>query len=164
MAEDYGKLRVTAVFRNGRCRYDPISKSRLVDACLEPGVSVAQLALEHGVNANLLRRWVKQRKAQAQAQGAVSRGSAYASPFIPVSIDPQKRQGFREDRKLHAPELPMQCSVVGRRSCGDVGREFGSPARLEARLPNGVTLSASFGDAATLTTLIGALSDVQTGH
>ena len=32
MDEDYGKLRVTAVLRNGRCRYDPISKARLVDA------------------------------------------------------------------------------------------------------------------------------------
>ena len=31
MDEDYGKLRVTAVLRNGRCRYDPISKARLVD-------------------------------------------------------------------------------------------------------------------------------------
>jgi transposase len=40
------KLRVTAVLRNGRRRFDPVSKARLVEACLEPGVSVAGLALE----------------------------------------------------------------------------------------------------------------------
>ena len=56
MDEAYGKLRVTAVLRNGRRRFDPISKARLVDACLEPGVSVARLALEYGVNANLLHK------------------------------------------------------------------------------------------------------------
>ena len=43
MEEDYGKLRVTTVLRNGRCRYDPLSKARLVEACLEPGASVARL-------------------------------------------------------------------------------------------------------------------------
>ena len=30
----------------------------LVEAALRPGVSVARLALEHGVNANLLRKWI----------------------------------------------------------------------------------------------------------
>ena len=59
MEVDEQKLRVTFVARNGRCRYDPASKERLVSACLEPGVSVSRLALEHGVNANLVRKWVK---------------------------------------------------------------------------------------------------------
>ncbi|MET4213895.1 hypothetical protein ABIB95_008748 [Bradyrhizobium sp. LA2.1] len=39
------------VRRNGRRRYEAASKERLVTACLEPGVSVSRLALEHGVNA-----------------------------------------------------------------------------------------------------------------
>ncbi|WP_395832423.1 transposase, partial [Elstera sp.] len=38
------------------------SKARLVAACLEAGVSVSRLALEHGVNANLLRKWIKTAK------------------------------------------------------------------------------------------------------
>jgi transposase-like protein len=44
--------------QDGRCRYDPQAKRELVEACLVPGVSVARLALEHGLNANLLRSWV----------------------------------------------------------------------------------------------------------
>lgn len=49
-----GVVRVTS---NGRRYYDPAGKARLVEACLEPGISVARLALEHGVNANQLRKW-----------------------------------------------------------------------------------------------------------
>ncbi|TIV95360.1 MAG: IS66 family insertion sequence element accessory protein TnpB, partial [Mesorhizobium sp.] len=66
MEEDEQKLRVRLVGRDGRRRYDPASKDRLVAACLEPGVSVSGLALEHGVNANLLRKWIKKR-AQTQS-------------------------------------------------------------------------------------------------
>ena len=49
------RLETVGVLRNGRRRYDPASKQRLVEACLQPGVSLAGLALQHGVNANLLR-------------------------------------------------------------------------------------------------------------
>jgi len=51
-------LRVTHVLRNGRRRFDAASKERLVSACLRPGSSISGLALAHGVNANLLRKWV----------------------------------------------------------------------------------------------------------
>lgn len=44
--------------RDGRCVYDKAAKRELVARCLEPGVSLARLAMTHGVNANLLRKWV----------------------------------------------------------------------------------------------------------
>nr|QEG98126.1 hypothetical protein AgrTiT37_00163 [Agrobacterium tumefaciens] len=56
--EDDQKLRVRLIGRNGRRRFDPVSKERLVAACLEAGASVSRLALEHGVNANLLWKWI----------------------------------------------------------------------------------------------------------
>jgi transposase len=43
---------------NGRCVYDKGAKRELVRRCLQPGVSLARTAMEHGVNANLLRKWV----------------------------------------------------------------------------------------------------------
>jgi transposase len=43
---------------NGRCVYDKAAKRELVRRCLLPGVSLARTAMEHGVNANLLRKWV----------------------------------------------------------------------------------------------------------
>lgn len=53
MSDDDQKLRVRRVGRDGRRRYDPDSKARLVAACLQPGVSMSGLALAHGINANL---------------------------------------------------------------------------------------------------------------
>ena len=44
--------------RDGRCLYDPEAKRELVRICLQPGLSVAKVALEHGINANLLRKWI----------------------------------------------------------------------------------------------------------
>jgi transposase len=44
--------------RDGRCIYDRKAKRELVRRCLQPGVSVAGLALMHGINANLLRKWI----------------------------------------------------------------------------------------------------------
>ena len=42
-------------------RYHPAEfKAQLIALCLQPGASVAGVALEHGVNANLLRRWIRQ--------------------------------------------------------------------------------------------------------
>jgi len=44
--------------RNGRCIYDRAAKRELICRCLQPGVSLAGMALAHGLNANLLRKWV----------------------------------------------------------------------------------------------------------
>ncbi|MFY7930363.1 MAG: IS66 family insertion sequence element accessory protein TnpB, partial [Oligoflexus sp.] len=41
MEDDERKLLVRRIFSNGRRRYDPASKERLVAACLEAGVSVS---------------------------------------------------------------------------------------------------------------------------
>jgi transposase len=61
--------------RDGRCRYDPEAKRELVEACLQPEVSVAGMALEHGINANLLRKWID----------AYRREAAPATPGFPAS-------------------------------------------------------------------------------
>ena len=66
-------LAITGVTSDGRRRYDPASKDRLVEACLEPGVSLAGLALQHGVNANLLRKWVEKRRQRLGQSGQPSR-------------------------------------------------------------------------------------------
>jgi transposase len=61
-------------------------KAEAVAACQEPGASLAGVALERQVNANLLRRWVK----EAAGKNAVAR-IAPLSPsstpaFLPVAI------------------------------------------------------------------------------
>ena len=61
MSEDAGELvkgLVTKSGANGRHTYSKSAKRALARRCTEPGVSVARMALLHGVNANLLHRWV----------------------------------------------------------------------------------------------------------
>lgn len=43
---------------HGRRTYSKPAKRALVELCKKPGASVAALALAHGINANLLRRWM----------------------------------------------------------------------------------------------------------
>ena len=67
--------------RDGRCLYDPEAKRELVRFCLQPGISVAKVALEHSINANLLRKWIG---LYAEAGSSV-RSDALALPtFAPV--------------------------------------------------------------------------------
>lgn len=57
--------------RDGRSIYDRHAKQELVRRCREPGVSVAALALAHGLNANLLRKWIT----VAASRGGSGRGT-----------------------------------------------------------------------------------------
>jgi len=71
--------------RNGRCRYDRQAKRELVEACLQPGVSVARLAYQHAVNANLLRKWIVQyQRERDHALTTVKPEPAMAAAFVPV--------------------------------------------------------------------------------
>lgn len=70
--------------RDGRNCYDPQAKRELIEACLRPGVSVAKLALTHGVNANLLRNWVSKHQRQLSAGSSMLPSAATPAPFIQV--------------------------------------------------------------------------------
>jgi len=71
---------------NGRCSYDEDAKRELVEACLHPGVSIAKLAREHGINANLLHAWISlHRKARGGAMVAASPlPQETLTAFVPV--------------------------------------------------------------------------------
>jgi transposase-like protein len=45
--------------RDGRREYDDAARDELVQLCLQPGVSIARTAMEHDLNPNLLRSWVR---------------------------------------------------------------------------------------------------------
>lgn len=74
--------------RDGRCCYDKEAKRELVEACLQPGISVARMALEHGINANMLRTWISRYQAgrltQVGSPGQAQTGLTRMSAFAPV--------------------------------------------------------------------------------
>jgi transposase len=142
---------VARVGSDGRRWYDPVWKARLVASCLKPGVSVSRQALEHGVNANLLRKWIKAFEEKRTLGGASS------PAFIPVQIS---------ERYVSAEEAEVGRMVCGRHEgFGSAGSDgFGAPLKMSASLPNGVRLTLEAGDRYGLAAIIGALSDVQTGR
>jgi transposase-like protein len=69
-------------------------KAKVIHACAEPGVSVSAVALAHGLNANLVRRWLNGRgvdrmsalvRKGAQPVEQQSRGATVGT-FLPVQI------------------------------------------------------------------------------
>ncbi len=157
MADEDQKLQVRLVGRDGRRRYDLASKDRLVAACLEPGVSVARLALEHGINANLLRKWIKKRRATWSAP----RSSPPA--FIPVQLEGAADRALSRQSRVATVDLPAACDEA-RRPEPKGAPAFSALAKVSASLPNGVKLALECGDVDALTAIIGALGDVQTGR
>ena len=58
--------------------YSPELKLQVVGACAQPGASIAGVAMEHGINANIVHRWLRE-----HSQGIwVNR----AQTFVPVTL------------------------------------------------------------------------------
>ena len=68
-------------------------KQAVIAACCEPGASVAGIAMANGVNANQVRRWMRERGISAPTQrlsvSTLIAPAAEMSPaFIPVPLAP----------------------------------------------------------------------------
>ena len=77
--------------RRTRRTHAPEFKAQVIEACLQAGVSVAGVALVNGLNANYLRRWVKEHReqtARSTGKGAVV-VSRHVKPtaLVPVRIE-----------------------------------------------------------------------------
>jgi transposase len=115
--------------RDGRRWFDRQAKRELIEASLRPGVSVAGLALEHGVNANLLRKWMRQYQRAGGAGTPVVPATSTLSAFIPVVA---ARAPVRSEYRLRATlrngvevdfgvaggdELPILLQLLDRLPC-----------------------------------------------
>lgn len=90
--------------RGGRCKYDPQAKTELIQECMKPGVSVARMAMQHGINANLLRAWItKVQSASAIAMQISPTEAALdtTQTFVPVMLE-----------TTVAPELQMNIAAT----------------------------------------------------
>lgn len=78
-----------------RRRHSPEYKARLVAACAQPGITIAAVALANNLNANLLRRWIKEQPATTPQTPHDHRIGASETPrlhLLPVTIDAPKEQ------------------------------------------------------------------------
>jgi len=66
--------------RRRRRRHGAEFKAGVIGECLRPGVSIAAVALAHGLNANMLRKWV------IDAEHKVARPTATPAPVAEVPL------------------------------------------------------------------------------
>ena len=83
--------------RRRRRSYSELFKAETVGECQQPGVSIAAIALSRGVNASLVRRWVKEAE-QSGIPIAIRRAESSAAidgapNFVPVTLPPNSAGG-----------------------------------------------------------------------
>ena len=73
----------------------------MVAACNSPGVSIAAVAMAHGVNANLARRWVNEaeRRRSGTSAEVVTRGDE-STTFVPLQLPPPVRPAAAADIRI----------------------------------------------------------------
>jgi transposase-like protein len=87
--------------RDGRCVYSREGKQALVQLSLKRGASVARIAQQHGVNANLLRKWIDafQGRGRHVHGRAVSPPVPKLLPIVEIGASPvAQRSGSSESR------------------------------------------------------------------
>ena len=110
--------------RRRRRSHSPLFKAEAVGECQQPGVSIAAIALARGLNASVLRRWVKE--AERSGIPIAIRGSASnlgiegGQNFVPVPL----------------PSTPTDGAIriKGRRRGGTVSIEWPASAAHECAL------------------------------
>jgi transposase len=143
------KLKPVGMSSDGRRQYyDAQAKQKVVEACLQPGVSLAGVALRAGVNANLLRRWVKLHQQQHNVAGATQVVESAPPAFVPVVEISRADTQPGQARLLPAGHEPVR--TLPRPS---------APSRLTVEMPNGITLKLECGgqDATLISAMIETL-------
>ena len=77
--------------RRQRRKHSKEFKAELISECQQPGVSLASVALAHGLNDNLLRRWVKEFSGEGKAlpPAKLVRVKVESSQTLPSNSDIQ---------------------------------------------------------------------------
>lgn len=76
-----------------RKSYPKSFKAQVVHECKQPGVSVAAIAMSHGINANVVRRWIPL---------FCDQQTVALPAFIPLKVEPK-----RKTEALAIIELPL---------------------------------------------------------
>ncbi len=89
------------VSRNGRRFFSEEHKRAVVEKCLVPGASVSAVALAHGFNTNLVRKWI----IKHQAGRALVRSSGALLPVSVIEPPAISRRTSKRGAGKRAPEL-----------------------------------------------------------
>ncbi|MFK4015830.1 IS66-like element accessory protein TnpA [Cobetia marina] len=92
------ELSVLEVPRKRR-RFTAAFKAKIVEACQQPGTSVAGVALEHSLNANLVHNWIRTTRQQT------------AVPEIPAFVPVPMVRDLSPDTPQHQVADPIRLTI-----------------------------------------------------
>ena len=107
-----------------RRNHAPELKHQIVLACQQPGASVAAVALAHGLNANLVRRWLRD---DPRVMSAVAVAGPPSCAFVEM---PMPRAGLpaaepiRLELRRGASTVSLQWPATAAAECGAWLREW----------------------------------------
>ena len=116
MFKDSDIARYTA--RRTNRTYTPAFKAELVAACQQPGTSIAALASSHGMNANVLHRWLKEHARSGCHQPIASQPSIALPPspsmpeFVPLRLPNTTAETVTTELKVELRKGPLSMTVT----------------------------------------------------
>lgn len=100
-----------------RRRHSAELKARILAACAEPDASVAQIAMQNGLNANLVFKW----RRHAAARHAARRNLVPVTEFVPLPVVPTPSASGNDDIRISirrsGTTLDIEWPVSGAESC-----------------------------------------------
>ena len=105
-------------------------KADAVAACMQPGVSMAAVAMSRGINANLLRRWVRLAELQPEPQVPLSRPASIAAaavptpPFVPLQLPAPATADIRIELRRGATTIAVTWPAGAASECATWMREL----------------------------------------
>lgn len=126
-----GTLVVKAASARKRRRHAVEYRAQVVEACKQPGISVAAVALANGLNANLVRRWINEHHdgvpiKSASLRSPISLGSQATTlvPVTPQSPGTRPGEDIRIDIRRGAATVQLAWPVTQVAALGDWLKEL----------------------------------------
>lgn len=105
-----------------RRRHSAELKARILAACAEPGASVSRIAMENGLNANLVFKWRRHAAARQAARNLVPVTEFVPLPVVPAPSPPT--DDIRISIRRGGTTLDIEWPVSGAESCAQWLREL----------------------------------------
>ena len=102
-------------------------KQSLIEACGEPGASVAGVALADGINANHLRPWMRERGIEPPELSCLPLRVAASEPMasvVPVQLSPHVDPPIRLELRKGTATVTVEWPASSAAACGAWLREW----------------------------------------
>ena len=115
--------------RRRRRRHSPAFKAEAVGACQQPGVSIAAIALARGLNANMLRDWVRKAERSGRPIAIRTTEPSVTMPgpeaFMPVSLPPSSAESsIRIEVRRNGRSVSIEWPASAARECALLLKEL----------------------------------------